>query len=57
MTAVRPLNRQKIMEIKDERLANGNIMARDCLGQMGHANEAATGSARGGIDVYGQSAG
>lgn len=39
--AVRALNRQRIMEIKAERLANGNIMATDCLGQLGHANEAA----------------
>lgn len=41
MRAVRALNRQRIMEIKAERLANGNIMATDCLGQLGHANEAA----------------
>lgn len=40
MRAVRALNRQRIMEIKAERLANGNIMATDCLGQLGHANEA-----------------
>lgn len=52
--AVRALNRQRIMEIKIERLANGNIMASDCLGQLGHANEA---GGRGRIDMYGQSAG
>lgn len=40
MRAVRALNRQRIMEIKAERLANGNIMATDCPGQLGHANEA-----------------
>lgn len=41
MRVVRALNRQRIMEIKDQRLANGNIMATDCLGQLGHANEEA----------------
>lgn len=45
--AVRALNRQRIMEIKAERLANGNIMATDCLGQLGHANEAAIASGGG----------
>lgn len=44
---VRALNRQRIMEIQAERLANGNIMATDCLGQLGHANEAAIISGRG----------
>lgn len=44
MKAVRALNRQRIMEIKAERLANGNIMATDWLGQLGHANEAAISS-------------
>lgn len=38
--SVRALNRQGIMEIKTERLANGNIMGGGCLGQLGHANEA-----------------
>lgn len=52
--AVRALNRQRIMEIKDERLANGSIMATDCLGQLGHANEGGDG---GRINMYGQSAG
>lgn len=54
---MRALNRQRIMEIKSERLANGNIMAADCLGQLGHANEAASAGSGGGIDMYGQSAG
>lgn len=45
------------MEIKSERLANGNIMATDCLGRLGHANEAASASSGGKIDMYGQSAG
>lgn len=57
MRAVRALNRQRIMEIKTERLANGNIMATDCLGQLGHANEATRASSGGRIDTYGQSAG
>lgn len=52
--AVRALNRQRIMEIKVERLANGNIMATGCLGQLGHANEA---SDRGRINMYEQSSG
>lgn len=39
--AERALHRQRIMEIKAERLANGTIMAPDCAGQLGHANEAA----------------
>ena len=47
MRAVRALNRQRIMEIKAERLANGRIMATDCLGQLGHANEAAIAVAEG----------
>lgn len=55
--AVRALNRQGIMEIKAERLANGNIMATDCLGQLNHANEAATASGGGRINMYRQSAG
>lgn len=54
--AVRALNRQRIMEIKAERLANGNIMATDCLGQLGHANEATIAGGGGRIDMYGQSA-
>lgn len=54
--AVRALNRQRIMEIKAERLANGNIMATDCLGQLGHANEVTIAGGGGGIDTYGQSA-
>lgn len=54
--AVRALNRQRIMEIKAGRLANANIMATDCLGQLGHANEAAIVSGGGRIDMYGQSA-
>lgn len=54
---VRALNRQRIMEIKVERLANGNIMATGCLGQLGHANEAATASDGGRINMYRQSAG
>lgn len=41
MRAVRALNRQRIMEIKAGRLANGTIMALDCPGQLGHANEEA----------------
>lgn len=53
MRAVRALNRQRIMEIKAERLANGNIMATDCLGQLGHANEAAIARGVGRIDMYG----
>ncbi len=55
--AVRALNRHRIMEIKAERLANGNIMATDCLGQLGHANEAAIIGGGGRIDMYGPSAG
>lgn len=55
--AVRALNRKRIMEIKAERLANGNIMATDCLGQLGHANEADTTSGGVRINMYGQSAG
>ena len=54
MRAVRALNRQRIMEIKTERLANGNIMATDCLGQLGHANDAASAGGRGRINSYGQ---
>lgn len=42
--AVRALNRQRIMEIKAGRLANGTIMAPDCPGQLGHANEEAIAS-------------
>lgn len=56
MRAVRALNRQRIMEIKLERLANGNIMATGCQGQPDHANEAATDSDRGRIKAYGQNA-
>lgn len=41
MRAVRALNRQRIMEIKAERLANGSIMATDCTGQLGKASEEA----------------
>lgn len=55
--AVRALNRQRIMEIKAERLANGTIMASDCLGQLGHANEADVAGGGGRIDMYGESAG
>lgn len=47
MRAVRALRRQRIMEIKAERLANGRIMATDCLGQLGHADEAAIAVAEG----------
>lgn len=50
MRAVRALNRQRIMEIKAERLANGNIMASDWLGQLLHATIAGGG---GRIDMYG----
>lgn len=46
-SAVRALNRQRIMEIKTERLANGSMMTIDCLGQMGHANETASAAAEG----------
>lgn len=55
--SVRALNRQGIMEIKTERLANGNIMGGGCLGQLGHANEATRASSGWRIDMYGQSAG
>lgn len=53
---VRGFNRQRIMEIKAERLANGNIMATDGLGQLGHANEATIAGGGERIDMYGQSA-
>ena len=33
------LNRQRIMEIKARRLANGTIMANDTVGHAGHANQ------------------
>lgn len=51
--AVRALNRQRIMEIKPERLANGNIMATDWLAQLGHAKEATIAGGGGRIDMYG----
>lgn len=52
MRAVRALNRHGIMEIKTERLANGNIMGAECLGQLGHADEVTSASGRGRIDTY-----
>lgn len=50
--AVRALNRQRIMEIKAERLANGAIMAGVGGGQLGHANDtdATCGAAR--VNIY-----
>lgn len=53
--AVRAFNRERIMEIKAERLANGDIMATDGLGQPGHANGATIAGGGGRIDMYGQS--
>lgn len=53
MRAVRALNRHgRIMEIKTERLANGNIMGAECLGQLGHADEVTSASGRGRIDTF-----
>lgn len=35
------------MEIKTGRLANGNVMAAECLGQLGHADEVTPDTSRG----------
>lgn len=55
--AIRALNRWRLMEIKTQRLANGNIMGPDGPAQLGHANEAASAGRGGRIDTHGQSAG